>query len=84
MGTNQAMLLRSHGLLTTGTSVAETIAAFVTLERVAEAHMKVPNAEPISEVSARIARDDLLGKHSQELAFQFLVQRHVGDPSVVG
>ncbi|MFT4597348.1 MAG: ribulose-5-phosphate 4-epimerase/fuculose-1-phosphate aldolase [Paracrocinitomix sp.] len=84
MGTNQAMLLRSHGLLTTGTSVAETIAAFVTLERVAEAHMKAPNAEPISEESARIARDDLLVKGSQEQAFQFLVQRHVGDPSVVG
>ena len=78
------MLLRSHGLLTTGTSVAETIAAFVTLERVTEAHMKVPDAEPISEESARIAREDLLGKRAQELAFQFLVQRHVGDPSVVG
>ena len=84
MGTNQAMLLRSHGLLTTGTSVAETIAAFVTLERVAEAHMKAPNAEPISEESALVARDDLLVKGSQEQAFQFLVQRHVGDPSVVG
>ena len=50
--------------------VAETIAAFVTLERVTEAHMKVPDAEPISEESARIAREDLLGKRAQELAFR--------------
>jgi ribulose-5-phosphate 4-epimerase/fuculose-1-phosphate aldolase len=84
MGDAQAVLLRSHGLLTTGTSVAETIAAFVTLERVTEAHMKAPNATPISDQAARIARDDLLSKRSQELAFEFLVQRHVGDPSVVG
>ena len=84
MADNQAMLLRSHGLLTTGRSVAETIAAFVTLERVTEAHMKVPDAEPISEASAITARDDLLGKRSQEQAFQFLVQRHIGDASIVG
>ena len=84
MGSAQAMLLRSHGLLTTGTSVAQTIAAFVTLERVTEAHMKAPAATPISAESARIARDDLLNQRSQELSFDFLVQRHVGDPSVVG
>jgi len=84
MGDAQAVLLRSHGLLTTGTSVAETIAAFVTLERVTEALMKAPNATPISDESACIARDDLLSKRSQELSFEFLVQRHVGDPSVVG
>ena len=84
MGTNQAVLLRSHGLLTTGTSVAETIAAFVTLERVTEALMKAPDAVPISDEAALIARNDLLSKRSQELAFEFLVQRHVGDASVVG
>jgi len=84
MGTTNAVLLRSHGLLTTGTSVAQTIAAFVTLERVTEAHMKVPDAIPISHESAVIARDDLASKRSLELAFEFLVQRHVGDASVVG
>ena len=84
LGSNQALLLRSHGLLTTGGSVAETIAAFVTLERVTEAHMKAPDARPISDEAAQIARDDLLGSSAQELSFEFLVQRHVGDPSVVG
>jgi len=84
LGENQVIMLRSHGLLSTGTSVAETISAFVTLERVTEALMKAPTATPISHESARIARDDLLSKRSQELSFEFLVQRHVGDPSVVG
>ena len=83
LGANQAGLLRSHGLITTGTSVAETIAAFVTLERVTEALMKAPDATPISDEAACIARDDLLTKRSQELAFEFLVQRHIGDPTVV-
>jgi len=83
-GDNQAVLLRSHGLLTTGPSVGETIAAFVTLERVCEAHMKAPDATPISDESARISRDDLFLHRAQDVSFGFLVQRHVGDPSVVG
>ena len=84
MGSTNAVLLRCHGLLTTGTSVAETIAAFVTLERVTEALMKAPDAKPISHEAAIVARDDLFDHRAQELSFEFLVQRHVGDPSVVG
>lgn len=84
LGPNQVVLLRSHGLLSTGASVAETIAAFVTLERVTEAHMKAPDASPISVEAARIARDDLLAHGAQALSFEYLVQRHVGDRSVVG
>jgi len=84
LGSNQAVLLRNHGLLTTGSSVAGTIAAFVTLERVTEALMKAPDAAPISDNAARVARNDLLGGGAQEASFEFLVQRHVGDPSVVG
>ena len=84
LGDKQVGMLRSHGLISTGTSVAETIAAFVTLERVTEALMKVPDANPISDAAATIARDDLVKSRSLELAFQFLVSRHVGDPSVVG
>ncbi len=84
LGDNQVGMLRSHGLISTGTTVAETIAAFVTLERVTEALMKVPDATPISDEAAVIARDDLQQARSLELAFQFLVSRHVGDPSVVG
>lgn len=84
LGSNQVVLLRNHGLLTTGASVAETIAAFVTLERVTEAHLKAPDAVAISDDAARIARSDLLRHDAQRHSFEFLVQRHVGDPSVVG
>lgn len=84
LGSKQVVLLRNHGLLSTGASVAETIAGFVTLERVTETHMKAPDAVPISASSARIARDDLAGGGSLDAAFDFLVSRHVGDPSVVG
>ena len=84
IGNAQVGLLRSHGLISTGLSVGETIAAFVTLERVTEALMKTPGAAPISDEAAVIAREDLQQARSLELAFQFLVSRHVGDPSVVG
>ncbi len=83
LGDRMVLLLRSHGLLSTGTSVAQTIAAFVTLERVTEVLMKAPLAEPISDAAAVIARDDLARMRSLEGAFGFLVDRHVGDASVV-
>ncbi len=84
LGDNQVGILRSHGLITTGRSVAETIAGFVTLERVTEALMKAGTGHAISDDAARIARDDLVRHRSLETAFDFLVQRHVGDPTVVG
>jgi len=83
LGDAQVAILRSHGLLSTGNSVGETIAAFVAFERVTEALMKAPNAEPISDDAAKIAREDLVNYRSLEMAFQFLVSRHVGDPAVV-
>jgi ribulose-5-phosphate 4-epimerase/fuculose-1-phosphate aldolase len=84
LGDKQVGMLRNHGLISTGPTVGETIAAFVTLERVTEALMKVPDAKPISDAAAVIARDDLENARSLELAFQFLVSRHVGEASVVG
>ncbi len=83
MGNAQVGILRSHGLISTGASVGETIAAFVTFERVTEALMKAPDAEPISDADAAIARDDLVNYRSLAMAFGFLVERHVGDPSIV-
>ncbi|MEM7093291.1 MAG: class II aldolase/adducin family protein [Actinomycetota bacterium] len=83
LGANRAVLLRSHGLLTACASVGETIAAFVVLERVCEALMKAPDAKPISDEAARIAREDLYRYRALEAAFDFLVSRHVGDPSIV-
>ncbi len=78
LGDKQVAMLRCHGLLTTGPTVAETISAFVTLERVCEALMKAPDANPISDEAAVIARDDLVRYRSLETAFDFLVSRHLG------
>jgi len=82
LGENRAVILRNHGFLTTGRSVAETIQSFVQMERVAEAHLKAPNAKPISREAALAAKADLLGAGDGD--FGYLVARHVGDPSVVG
>lgn len=84
LGDHQAVLLRNHGLLTVGSSVADAVAAFVILERVTEAHLKAPDAQPISAEAARRARADLLAGDGMASSFTYLVQRHVGDPSVVG
>jgi ribulose-5-phosphate 4-epimerase/fuculose-1-phosphate aldolase len=48
LGRNRAIILRNHGLLTVGDSVAEAVGSFVQMERVAEAHMKARDAVPIS------------------------------------
>ena len=79
---NRAVILRNHGFLTTGSSVAQTIQNFVQMERVAEAHLKAPNAKPISREAALEAKADLLQAGDSD--FGYLVARHVGDPSVVG
>lgn len=84
LGDNTVSILRNHGLLSTGPSVGEAISAFVTLERVTEALMKAPDAKPISDEAAIIARDDLAEIRAFEVAFEFLVSRHVGDAAVVG
>ena len=84
LGDTSVSLLRNHGLLTTGPSVGEAISAFVTLERVTEALMKAPDAAPISDAAAIEARNDLAEMRAFSVAFDFLVSRHVGDPSVVG
>ena len=83
LGSNRAVILRNHGLLTVGASVAESVGTFVQMERVAESHMKARDAKPISPDAARYARSDL-AKHSPgKLQFAALVDRHIGDPAVV-
>ena len=84
LGPHGAIILRSHGLLTVGASVAEAVGLFVLMERVAEAHMKAGNAQPISAESARYAKQDLLRIESARWSFHSLVERHIGDPAVVG
>lgn len=83
LGTNRAVILANHGLLTTGSSVAEATAGFVTMERVAEAHLKAPQAAPISAAGARRAKAGLGGGLALRAAFELLVARHVPDPGAV-
>lgn len=83
LGTNAATILRNHGLLTVGGSVADAVGLFVLMERVAEAHMKARSAKSISAEAARYAKEDLLKIQVGAVGFQTLIQRHIRDPSVV-
>jgi len=81
LGANRAIILRNHGLLTVGDSVAEAVGSFVQMERVAEAHMKARDARPISPEAARYAKSDLTRFGSGRIAFASLVARHIPDPA---
>jgi ribulose-5-phosphate 4-epimerase/fuculose-1-phosphate aldolase len=83
LGANRAIILRNHGLLTVGDRVSEAVGSFVHMERVAEAHMKVRDAKPISAAAARFAKSDLTRYGVGRAAFWSLVARHIGDPAVV-
>ena len=83
MGTNRLCFLRNHGLLVAGCSVAEAVGFYVMAERVAEIHVKAPQAEAISDEGAKAmaewAEDPSVGRS----AFEFLIRTVVPDPSVV-
>jgi ribulose-5-phosphate 4-epimerase/fuculose-1-phosphate aldolase len=83
LGANRAIVLRNHGLLTVGDSVAEAVGSFVQMERVAEAHMKARNAQPISPEAARYAKTDLKRYGAGRIAFASLVARHIPEPAAV-
>jgi ribulose-5-phosphate 4-epimerase/fuculose-1-phosphate aldolase len=83
LGSNRAVILRNHGLLTVGATVGEAVASFVIMERVAEAHMKARNAVPISAAAARYAKADLTQPGAAKMQFEWLLRRHVPDRSVV-
>ncbi|MCH2169515.1 class II aldolase/adducin family protein [Myxococcota bacterium] len=83
LGSNRAIILRNHGLLTVGDSPAEAVGSFIQMERVAEAHMKVRNPRPISAEAARFSKADLVKHGAGRVAFRSMVTRHVGDVSAV-
>lgn len=83
LGAHRAVILRNHGLLTVGRSVAEAVGSFVQMERVAEVHMKVRSPVPISPEAARYARADLRRIRTPVAAFASLVSRHIDDPLAV-
>lgn len=59
LGGAKAVLLRNHGPVTVGGSVEEAIGWFLMLERVAEVHVKAPDARPISDEAALITARDI-------------------------
>lgn len=83
MGQNSAIILRNHGLLTGGDSVAEAVGRFVYMERVAEVHMKARNPKPISAEAARFAKEDLIKFGVGRSAFTSMLTRHIPDPEIV-
>jgi ribulose-5-phosphate 4-epimerase/fuculose-1-phosphate aldolase len=83
LGSNSSIILRNHGLLTTGNAVSEAVGLFVTMERVAESHMKARNAKPVSAEAARFAKADLVKNGAGRVGFHALVARHIGDASIV-
>jgi ribulose-5-phosphate 4-epimerase/fuculose-1-phosphate aldolase len=83
MGQNRAIILRNHGLLTGGDSVAEAVGSFVYMERVAEVHMKARIPKPISAKAARFAKEDLVKFGVGRAAFASMLKRHIPNPEIV-
>ncbi|MXW54238.1 MAG: ribulose phosphate epimerase [Gammaproteobacteria bacterium] len=76
IGKNHSIILRNHGLVTAGTSVASAICRFVLLERVCEAHLKARKATPINSAAARYAKSDLTRPTAFDNMFQYLTKHH--------
>ena len=76
---NRAIVLRNHGLLTVGPTVKEAVAWFVTMERVAEAHLRARTPQPISHNAALFAKADLATRPQAHGIFDHLVGHHLGE-----
>ena len=83
LGNKKFCILRNHGLLTVGLSVEESVGWFVMAERVAEVHVKAPNARPISDEAAAAAASTLAPHPAGWRMFQWLQRSLVPDRSVV-
>ncbi|MCP5028779.1 MAG: ribulose phosphate epimerase [Actinomycetia bacterium] len=85
LGSRRLAILRNHGLLTVGASVAEAVGWYVLAERVAEVHVKMGDrARPIGAAMAGQVAADLGTPNSGWHLFQYLIRRHIPDPTVVG
>lgn len=84
MGSNTLCFLRNHGLLTAGGSVAEAVGFFVMADRVAEVHIKAPDAVAISDEAAKSLAQWAEGPGVGWASFQFLVRSEIPDPSAIG
>lgn len=83
LGESKLVILRNHGLLTVGTSVESAVGWFVAAERVAEVHVKAPDAKPISDAAAAVAAATMNTDDVGWRYFQWLQRSLVPDPSVV-
>jgi ribulose-5-phosphate 4-epimerase/fuculose-1-phosphate aldolase len=83
IGNNRLVIMRNHGLLTAADSPAAAVGWFVTAERVAEVHVKAPNAIPISDEAARIVAETIGAPAMGWRTFQWLAREIVPDPLVV-
>ena len=83
LGGAKAAILRNHGPLTVGASVAEAIGWFLTMERVAEVHVKAPRAKPISDEAAGIAATEIGQAASAVGAFEYALKSKIPDRTVV-
>ncbi|WP_420638954.1 class II aldolase/adducin family protein [Candidatus Poriferisocius sp.] len=83
MGNSRVCILRNHGLLTAGRSPAEAVGWFVAAERVAEVHVKAPDARAVSEEAAKEVEASLYTADMGWRMFQWLARDLVPDPSVV-
>lgn len=83
MGTTRLCILRNHGLLVAGESVATAVGFYVMAERVAETHVKAPDGVAISDEGAKSlsgwAEQPAVGRS----AFEFLLRSVLPDPTVV-
>jgi ribulose-5-phosphate 4-epimerase/fuculose-1-phosphate aldolase len=84
IGTTTLCMLRNHGPLTVGRSVAEAVGFFVMAERVAEVHVKAPDAVAVSDEAAKSIAEWAESPRAGWQAFQYMIRSLVPDPSVVG
>jgi len=79
----KVVFLRNHGPVTVGQSVEEAIGWFLFVERVAEVHVKAPEAEPISDHAAFIASTEIGHPSNAVAAYEYAIMSHIPDPTVV-
>ncbi len=82
-GSAKLAILRNHGMLTIGGTVEETVGFFVMAERVAEVHVKAPEAKPISVEAAKVAAATMGVPETGWRAFHWLMRDLVPDPTIV-
>jgi ribulose-5-phosphate 4-epimerase/fuculose-1-phosphate aldolase len=83
LGDGTGVILRNHGLLTVGGSVDEAMGWFLMMERVAEAHVKARDPQPISVDAAREAQRVNGRPSTGWKTFNYALRARVPDPSVV-